>query len=232
MSSCCPTEVLPNADATYEAKFDNVYIAGMGNKKGLVFCGDIFGPHPNTFQVADTLAAKGFLVVIPDFFRGKHWPLTRFPPEGGFTNPEFQSYLGSLTYDRLKERFEQAVAILKGCGAESIGGAGFCWGAGQVARALEEGLISSGAFVHASFCTPELMEKASGPVCLCPTKDDGEQLDLKEAAEKSGHKVVYHYYEDVHHGFCAARANFEDETNVKRTNECLEVLATFFNESM
>jgi protein XRP2 len=32
-------------------------------------------------QVADKLAAAGFLVVAPDVFRGKPWSMDKFPPK-------------------------------------------------------------------------------------------------------------------------------------------------------
>jgi dienelactone hydrolase len=35
----------------------------------------------NVFRVADRLAKKGFFVVMPDFYRGKPWPLKNFPPK-------------------------------------------------------------------------------------------------------------------------------------------------------
>jgi hypothetical protein len=43
---------------------------------------------------------------------------------------------------------------------------------------------------------------------------------------------VYHYFDDMFHGFCAARGNFEDEHNRKRTNEALTILVEFFNNTL
>lgn len=38
-------------------------------------------PGVDTRQVCDTLAAAGFNVAMPDFFKGKPWLLERFPPQ-------------------------------------------------------------------------------------------------------------------------------------------------------
>lgn len=230
--SCCPTSVLP-VESTYQSKSDNVYIAGTGNTKGLLFVPDIFGPHPNAHQVCDILAGRGFLVVMPDFFPGgTHWDVADFPPKAGFDSPAFSSFLGSLSYDKKKDRVTQGIAILKALGATSIGSVGFCWGGSITMNALAEGLVQAGASPHPSPLTPELMKSVKGPVCLLPSKDDGELLEVKEAAESTSHKVTYHYFDDMHHGFVAARADFQNENNRKRANEAIDIMVDFFNESL
>ena len=233
--SCCPTKILPVLDASHDqskSDGDKIYIAGHGNKKGIVFCPDIFGPHPNAYHVADILAARGFLVVMPDFFRGEHWDIHDFPPADGWQSQKWTDFLSNLTYDRLKPRVTQGISILKALGATTIGGVGFCWGACMVMNALAEGLIQSGAVAHPSMLSVELLEKAQGPVCLLPTHEDGELLDIKAAAESTGHKVVYQYFNDVHHGFVSARADFNNELNRKRANEAIDVMVEFFHDTM
>ena len=236
--SCCPTEILP-VESTYKAKSDLVYIAGdSSSTKGIVIIPDIFGPHPNTYQVADALASRGFLVVMPDFFRGTHWTLDNFPPADGFASPAWSNFLATLTYEQLESRVQQGITILRALmsttttATPKIGALGFCWGGGIAMQALAEGLVDSAASPHPSFLTTDLMKRIQGPVCLLPTKDDTELLDMKEAAESTGHKVVYKYFDDVHHGFCSARANFNDELNRTRANEAIDIMVKFFDESL
>lgn len=232
--SCCPTSVLP-VESDYQSKSSKIYVAGQGNTKGLLFVPDIFGPHPNAHYVCDILAARGFLVLMPDFFPGNsHWDVNDFPPkDGGFASPAFGAFLGSLTYDEnLKPTVEQGIAMLKALGATSIGSVGFCWGGNITFHALADGLVQAGASPHPSMLTPELMARAQGPVCLLPSKEDGEMMELKDAAETSKHSVTYQYFNDMHHGFCAARADFKDENNRKRANEAIDIMVKFFNESL
>uniref|UniRef100_A0A7S1Q490 Dienelactone hydrolase domain-containing protein n=1 Tax=Neobodo designis TaxID=312471 RepID=A0A7S1Q490_NEODS len=228
--SCCPTEVLP-VKTTYDRQGDNVYITGEGNTKGLLFVPDIFGPHPNAYHVADILAGKGFLVVVPDFFRGKEWPLEDFPPKDGFAADPFQNFIKALTYDNLKPRVEQGLKLLKALGATSIGAVGFCWGGKIAISALGEGLVKAAASPHPSFFTVEDAKAVKGPFALLPSKDDGELADVK-AALNPDFKHVYHYFDDMHHGFCAARADFTNELNRTRANECINIMADFFNANL
>ena len=109
------------------------------SKKGIVYIPDIFGPLPNAFHGADILAEKGFLVVMPDFFRGGEWSLDDFPPKDGFGGEPFQNFINGLQYADLKDRIERAVAILHALGATSIGAVGFCWGGNLAMRALADG---------------------------------------------------------------------------------------------
>ena len=220
--------MLPNKEAKYEPKGEHVYVAGSG-KKGLLYIPDIFGPHPNAYQVADILAGRGFLVVMPDFFHGNHWDINDFPPSD---KEKFGEWIGQLNYDALKPRIKQGITLLKGLGAKSVGAVGFCWGGGIAFNALAEGLVKSAASPHPSMVTPGLLRKAKGPICLLPTLDDGDMVFCKEAADETGHKVVYNYFGDMHHGFCAARANFDNELNQTRANEAIDIMTNFFNETL
>jgi dienelactone hydrolase len=54
----------------------NVYVSKPTNgskpfKKAVIVGHDIFGFHPNVKQFCDLLSKAGYLVVIPDYFRGK-----------------------------------------------------------------------------------------------------------------------------------------------------------------
>jgi dienelactone hydrolase len=240
----------------YQPRYDQIYIAGADGtttmtttttttttttstltKRGLIYIPDIFGPHPNAYQIADEFAERGgYCVIIPDFFRGSHWPLNSFPPPNGFDSPEWMEFISKMTspsyqQESLKPKIQQAIAILQSLGVTSIAAVGFCWGGSLAMQALTEGLIVAAASPHPSFLTTDMMTKIQGPVCLLPTKDDGQMLDLKAAAESTGHRVVYHYFEDIHHGFCSARANFEDELNRTRTKQAVDIMIKFFDDA-
>jgi len=149
----------------------------------------------------------------------------------GFAAEPFQKFITALTYDNLKPRVEQGIKLLKGLGATSIGAVGFCWGGKLAIKALGEGIVKCAASPHPSFFTEEDAKAVQGPFALLPTKDDGELLNIKEALNPD-HKHVYHYYPDMHHGFVAARADFTNELNRTRANECINVMVDFFNANL
>lgn len=37
-------------------------------------------------------------------------------------------------------------------------------------------------------------------------------------------------FDDIHHGFCAARGDFTDAHNVERANQAIALTVEFFNE--
>jgi dienelactone hydrolase len=56
---------------------------------------DIFGIHPNTQQGADLLAQEcGYLIAMPDFFRGKGWKTDNIPAKEG--RAVMQAYIQSI----------------------------------------------------------------------------------------------------------------------------------------
>jgi len=58
---------------------------------------DIFGFFPQTEQGADLLshALSGTKVIMPDFFRGKPWPVDDFPPKSDESKQKLQDFFGS-----------------------------------------------------------------------------------------------------------------------------------------
>ena len=228
--SCCPTEVLP-VKASYDRHGDNFYIVGSGSK-GIVYIPDIFGSSPQAYMGADLLAGKGFLVCMPDFFRDKPWRLDDLPPK----DPEaFQAFLGALTYDALKDRVERGITLLKALGASSIGSVGFCWGGNLAIRALVDGSVRAAASPHPSVrgLTADVAKDVKGPFCLMPSKDDGPMDDVRAALNPefaAGHE--YRYFDDMHHGFMGARADYTNEANRARANEGFEMLAAFFARNL
>ena len=84
-SDCCPTDLtavvsdykpIGETKKLGNADFETYISRPSGpTKQGVIVGYDIFGFHPNTKQLCDKLASQGFLVVMPDHFRGKPWPL-------------------------------------------------------------------------------------------------------------------------------------------------------------
>ena len=85
--ACC---TLPPVVSNYTPKGTTFELDGMSvyetpdktPKKVLICAYDIFGVHQNIRQFADILAQAGFLIAVPDFFRGNEIDKDNFPPPG------------------------------------------------------------------------------------------------------------------------------------------------------
>lgn len=51
---------------------------------------------------------------------------------------------------------------------------------------------------------------------------------LKEASPAVYDKSGHHRFDDVHHGFCAARGDWTVELQAKRANEALKLVTDFY----
>ncbi|KAJ1675471.1 hypothetical protein EV182_001195, partial [Spiromyces aspiralis] len=179
-ASCCNT---PPVRADYTPKGETIkindrdcYVVGdKSAKRAIIYIYDIFGFHSNAYQGCDILSAKGFRVFMPDIFKGK---------------PCVESDLGDISrlMGILAERADWDTillptingvkAYLEGEGITKVGLIGFCWGAKMAFRATAESpFFAAVAAVHPSFAAREDFEKSQAPLCLMPSRDDGE---LKE----------------------------------------------------
>jgi len=100
-NACC---TLKPVESTYTPKGKEttlgdlvIYETGDSTSPNLLICFyDIFGFHPVTKQVCDKLGEAGWRVVMPDFFRGKPFPLENFPPKDRQLIMDFVSTIGVL----------------------------------------------------------------------------------------------------------------------------------------
>jgi len=225
MTTCCPTQAQAVA-SDYTRKSTDFYITGRGNRKALIMTPDIFGGHPNAYQLCDILASHGFLVVMPDYFRG-----TR-PPE---SRDQIRAWIGGFSYAGvIKPIIEEAVAILKALGATSIGMLGLCWGGKMAVQANADRLVSCIASPHPSFVDENDAKAATGPWLLMPTKTDPPMLEAKAVMETNQWKAqnVFIRFDDQIHGFLGARGDWSDATVAARTNEAIGLIVKFFNANL
>lgn len=176
---CCPGQsegFLPQ-DPSYKARGTmvdiggglNAYVVGSSNKRSVVMFHDIFGMHSGRHkQIADELAARGFLVVMPDFFQTQGGGL--FGREAGrmYGNSfgTFMKFMGALISGKMKgfqrehpwkgcceASWGKVASYLENRGCASIGLLSFCWGAYPAVHAAADGGAAVGAavFFHPSF---------------------------------------------------------------------------------
>lgn len=81
-------------------------------------------------------------------------------------------------------------------------------------------LYTCGVSVHGAAITPELVKDLKSPMMFLPASDD-PPLDTVEEFLKSkpiGKDCVFHRFDNMIHGFAAARGNWDDP----ETRKCIE----------
>ncbi len=55
---------------------------------------------------------------------------------------------------------------------------------------------------------------------------------LKEASPEAYERSEHYRFEDMHHGFCAARGDYSDELQARRANEAIRMVSAFFKRNL
>ncbi|KAI8801520.1 dienelactone hydrolase family-domain-containing protein [Cladochytrium replicatum] len=195
---------------------------------------DIYGYHRCTSRVCDSIASHGFRVVQPDYYHGNPWP---------FDEPlDFPKLLALIAKEANDESIyrdtDAVIAYLKNEEGASISGViGMCWGASiavKLANRFPE--IKAVASPHPSFLNPAAVADLKVPLYLIVTKDDAPHVDVIEVVKQKGGEAEKHShvssYQDVHHGFMAARWEEESEVNNKRANDGVHEFVGFFKKTL
>lgn len=107
---------------------------------------DIFGFWPSTQQGADILASQGFLVVMPDFFKGEPLPQDLYPPTTDEAKQKVQDFFAGPAAPpaNLKALSTFATAASKEfTNVRYHGILGYCWGVSRPRHmALSVGVVN------------------------------------------------------------------------------------------
>lgn len=210
--------------------------------RAVLVASDILGIHSGRHKaICDELAAEGFVVVMPDFFRGA------FPDEG--TAPPWWKLLlqapGLITplstpWAKVQEDLERLLPFLADCGP--VGILGFCWGAWVVIRACGTfpDVFVCGASAHPSVHSiaglrgereEELLAQVKAPQLVLATKDEPAGWKPGGAAEavlkqvSSGH--VFKEIGAVNHGF-VPRGDLTDPVMAEAVSTAMSYIKGFF----
>jgi dienelactone hydrolase len=149
----------------------DMYVVGQG-PRAIVLVYDIMGFAPaNTQHNCDVLAQAGFLVVMPDFFRGSG------RGQEGFERPDSDVVDAELA--------DVVLPFVKEKGGESIGLVGFCFGGGVAARAASTGLLACVGGIHASGLTPELAAATKVPMMMLQAGNDPDLAPVVEVLKET-----------------------------------------------
>ncbi len=111
------------AEVTYpsENQIVNAYLAESESDKGILLFHDIFGYQlPEMRKFADLLNAAGYVVLLPDLYRGNPWPL-----DADWSNHE--TWRQSHSPHRVMQDVINANLSLRSR-VDKVVSIGFCWG--------------------------------------------------------------------------------------------------------
>ena len=212
-AACQGLDVIPAAEGAGAGSIEtlgdmDVYVVGSG-ERAIVLIYDIFGFSPaNTRHNCDVLAQAGFLVIMPDLFRGSG---RRSP---GFVRPQNDAVDTEI--------LDTVVPFAKSKGAKTIGILGFCFGGGAAMRLASADVFAAAAGVHASgMASPDgetLVSKALCPIMLLQAGGDPSLTPVHETVQKMKSikdGSVLRTFWDQRHGWCGATGNRTGDPRLK-----------------
>lgn len=134
-------------------------------------------------------------------------------------------------YLQITPDFELAEKYLKEQGVEAATMVGFCWGAKMAVQLnVTHPLFVGTALIHPSFVDNSDAEKAGTPILAVPSKDEFDMTEFFNILSKKpfGDKCKHVRFDDVEHGFCASRGDYEDPLYAKRANDAIKLTVDFF----
>ena len=153
--SCCPPgawgELKPDADYKEKGSVEKlgdlpVYVTGKAGDDGkcVIWNYDIFGFNGGrTRQLCDVLGEQGYLVLLPDFYRGG-----MVTP----TDPGLMDFIMKETvWAKLEADLNKVIEFAKGSkGAKLFGSVGTCWGTYPVMKLSARADFVAGVGLHPS----------------------------------------------------------------------------------
>lgn len=133
----------------------------------------------------------------------------------------------------VKKDLTAIINYYKQQGATTFGVYGFCWGGRMCLKAAAElSDIKAAALLH-----PFLLETADAnpvkvPVIFLPSKDEPDLIPMVNIVKKNvgADKVAHQRFDDMTHGFAAARGNWKNDNERKRAEEALTLVHNFMKK--
>jgi dienelactone hydrolase len=118
-----------------------------------------------------------------------------------------------------------------------IGVVGFCWGAKIAIRAARESRFVAFGAAHPSLLTEDDAQQIKCPSIILPAKEDAADLEQViwptiQRLEGVGAKSEYRRFNDCHHGWCAARAKWDDALLAAAAKEAAVLFCDFFDKHL
>ena len=205
--------------------------AGVALLGVVLFITDIFGIfRPNPRLWCDRLAARGFAVVAPDFFRGG-----AFGVDTPLTADQFMPWLAKFPREAVLKDAEATIAWAKEkYPGVPVSAVGFCWG-GLYTALLAGGdkpAIASCVLLHPSLLTAADVAAIGAPVFVGTNGEDQQVSDAFRAeieatlAAKPFPTATQHW-EDMRHGW-TLRGDDKDPAIAAAAGEAFDRAAGWF----
>lgn len=127
-------------------------------------CTPATSARPDLISIADQLAERGYLTVIPDIWEGDNVPLDWSPvstfPLGSWMPKHGPNKVVPISQGVVR-------AMRENHGVKKLGSVGYCLGAKYVCRFMAEGKgIDAGFFAHPTAVTAEEIKAVAGPLSI------------------------------------------------------------------
>ncbi|XP_022973692.1 endo-1,3;1,4-beta-D-glucanase [Cucurbita maxima] len=231
---CCsnPPSLNPSSGAGHVEQLGGLssYVSGApDSKNAVIFITDVYGYEaPLLRKLADKVAAAGFFVVAPDFFKGD--PFVANDP-----NRPIKEWLQEHGPEKSFDDGKAVVEALKSKGISAIGAVGICWGAKVVVALAKVELIQAAVLLHPSLVTVDDIKEVKAHVAVLGAEIDHmsppELLKQFEEALAAKPEVdgFVKIFPKVSHGW-TVRYNVEDEEAVKCADEAHRDLLAWFTK--
>ncbi|MEH1166302.1 dienelactone hydrolase family protein [Micromonospora sp. CPCC 205539] len=228
---------IPTSDGTADASLTRP--DGDGPFPAVLLFMDAFGPRPRLVEMAERIAARGYLVLTPNlFYRGGRAPLFDLsrlgePDQRGAIFEKIMPLIGALTADvisRDSAAYLDFLAARDDVRPGPVAITGYCMGGTNALRAIEAhpDRIAAVATFHAGRVvtdapdSPHLgVDSITGELYLGHADQDQsmtpEQIaTLEKALDAAGVRYRSEVYEGAHHGFTMADTAAYDERATER----------------
>merc|ERR1711953_375240 len=214
----------------------DIYSVGQG-PKCIIWNYDIFGfDSGRSRQMCDLVADAGYLVIMPDYYRGT-WcnPMT-----DGDKLPAFAKE--KTVWNNLKNDWEQKIQPLaEKKGAQYYGTVGTCWGSYMVLRLCENVDFKAGVSFHPSHSPisgllgeseEEILKNVKCPQIFMPAEGDHENTYPGGLGKKVlGDSLEIVTFPDMKHGW-TTRRDMSDPKVDRDVKKALNLALGFFTKYM
>ena len=238
--SCCATishSFLDNTEYKCKGTIEKIddlelYVAGSG-EKCVIWNYDIFGFNGGrTRQNVDLLSQHGFMVILPDYYRGRS-----IAP----TDPGIGDFIKTFTYAKLEPDVHRVISFAKSRGVKSFGSVGTCWGSYLVMKYSSLPDFKAGISIHPShpkMCgvleeiEEDLLKGVACKQLFMPAGNDPETVQSGGLGEKIlKDNLTIESFPDMIHGW-SMRGDLTDPTIKRDVDRTTDIYINFIKENM